>query len=717
MSCRLSSFFIVVLWCFMNSIYARDFFGQDKPDGAAQRKAFKVKTELMEIRAVVTDHKGRIVEDLKKEDFELLENDKPREVSFFSVTNMDGRDNLRLYKNTAKEKGVTPENAPRQMNTLPGRTTVVFVDNANLSFSSLNWAKQALRQFVNDRMTSRDLLAIATSNGNLGIAQQFTQDRQMLHFAIERIGYGRPTSRDSHFTPYLAARIVAGDKDALILAAQILAAEELIYDHPPFYSLTKARAIMIINEASYQREISLYALKGLIEQMIGMPGQRMIAFISDGFTMYGRDGSLKSDELQSVISLAVRSGVVVYAMDAKGLQPRPDASAPPVVALLDAIDPMGYFTASDHEKLDAMVAMAKDTGGEIYINSNDLSDALARAFDANRCYYVLAYYLTPDANANTFRNIHVRIRDHPEYTVRTARGYVPANSIRDKEDETIKTPQQRLIMAVNAPLRSTQLNVAAWADFIGDETDNQQVLLTIQFEGSDLRNEQQAEFPMIAVEILYTVYDSTGKQVDSVSAHIKGTLTPERMHQAQTNGYAFLKRLSLKPGVYQVRTGVREEITDRIGTATAWIEVPNLEHTKLVLSDLTFLNPIFEKVADSAPTNEGELRGIRTVQGVRIYPRDSVCGYYFRLYYNRNSLNESNILMKTELLQNSKPVKQSDWKPIPMNNGILNDKDWTYVGQKLDLTGLQPGIYELSLSVKDGRTNKVVLRSAVFAIE
>src|SRR5215510_5107410 len=51
--------------------------GQDQP--------IRVKTELINLRAVVTDKRGQSITDLKKEDFELMENGKPQEVSFFSI--------------------------------------------------------------------------------------------------------------------------------------------------------------------------------------------------------------------------------------------------------------------------------------------------------------------------------------------------------------------------------------------------------------------------------------------------------------------------------------------------------------------------------------------------------------------------------------------------------------------------------------------------------
>jgi VWFA-related protein len=717
MNRKLACLGIIVLLSSLDAISARDEVWQTKPGEDAREKTYKVKTELVEIRAVVTDRKGRIIEDLKREDFELLENDKPQEISFFSVSRVDGKESPPLTVNSAKAKTDEPESVPQQVSALPARTAVVYVDNANLSFSSLSWAKQSLRQFVNERMTLQDMVALVTSSGNLGIAQQFTRDRQMLRYAIEQISYGRPASWESSFTPYLAALVVAGDKYALELAVQIFEAEEGMKDLPPFFSLTKARARMIINEASYQREITLLTFKALVEQMIGLPGQRMIAFISDGFTMHGRDGSLKFDELRSVINLAVRSGVVIYTIDAKGLQPPPlDVSVQPQITQLKLTDTMGYFTASEHEQLDALVALAKDTGGEMYMNTNDLSGALGRAFDANRSYYVLAYYLKPDTDARKFRNIQVRVRKHSEYNVRTARGVAPADTARAQKDEA-KTPQQRLIQAINAPLPLTQLNISARADFIGNEMDSRQVLLTVQFEGDALHYRQQDQGRVFGVEILYTIYDTSGKQMDSLSTHVEGTMSSERMAQARTNGYMFSKRLSLKPGAYQVRVGVREEGSDRMGTAADWIEVPDLTRSKFTFSSPIFLDPLPEKDAVKDKIREGELRRIRMVQGVRVYPRDSVCGYFFRLYRGMKAFEGTNLTMKTELLQNIKPVKQGEWQSIPIQKTDIDNKGWTYVGRKLNFAGLKPGIYELSVNVKDSRSGKIIQRSAVFGIE
>ncbi|MDQ5839220.1 MAG: hypothetical protein M3379_20770, partial [Acidobacteriota bacterium] len=58
---------------------------QRPPAPADEEEVVRLNTELVQLRAVVTDRKGQPVENLKKEDFEVLENGQPREVSFFSL--------------------------------------------------------------------------------------------------------------------------------------------------------------------------------------------------------------------------------------------------------------------------------------------------------------------------------------------------------------------------------------------------------------------------------------------------------------------------------------------------------------------------------------------------------------------------------------------------------------------------------------------------------
>ena len=54
-------------------------------DLARQDQPVRLKADLIEVRAVVTDGNDRVVDNLKAEDFELLENGRPQQINFFSL--------------------------------------------------------------------------------------------------------------------------------------------------------------------------------------------------------------------------------------------------------------------------------------------------------------------------------------------------------------------------------------------------------------------------------------------------------------------------------------------------------------------------------------------------------------------------------------------------------------------------------------------------------
>ncbi|MGH9766187.1 MAG: VWA domain-containing protein [Blastocatellia bacterium] len=350
--------------------------GQNPQARAAQDQPIRVKTELIDLRAVVTDKRGQPITDLKKEDFELMENGKPQEVSFFSVVKIPGRGETRRSENPpATAPPSVPAGVTRADET-PGRTVVLYVDTLHLSAQSLLIVKQSLRKFIDDRLTDQDLTAIVTSAGSLGVVEQFTRDRRILRYAVDRLG-ARPNARDSLFSPYIAAMVDRGDREALQVARAIYAAEEhLPPSDPTITQMVQMRARQVLSEATYLRRAALITLREVVQRLSDLPGQRLLVMVSDGFTLFDTGGGQDTNDLQSVTSRAVRSGVVIYSIDAKGLQPP---------AIFDASlgnipnDPRisSYVSAAERDLENGLNALARDTGGEAFFNTNDTAGAMA----------------------------------------------------------------------------------------------------------------------------------------------------------------------------------------------------------------------------------------------------------------------------------------------------------------------------------------------------
>src|SRR6185295_8150447 len=100
-------------------------------------------------------------------------------------------------------------------------------------------------------------------------------------------------------------------------------------------------------------------------------------------------GSTESGDLQQAISKAVRSGVVVYSIDAKGLEAPADTDASLRGLTVNSMDgtlspglanrAMSYISASEKEARDGMTAIANDTGGAAYVKTNDINLALQKS--------------------------------------------------------------------------------------------------------------------------------------------------------------------------------------------------------------------------------------------------------------------------------------------------------------------------------------------------
>ncbi|MGH9761309.1 MAG: hypothetical protein ACREAC_10750, partial [Blastocatellia bacterium] len=117
------------------SISARQQSKDKSPD--QQDQAVKLKTNLIQLRAVVTDKKGRIIDNLTKEDFEVVDNGAPQVIDFFSVERVSAGSGTQPPAPNAPPTSAGAASAP-------GRILVLFVDALHLSLFSLTQAKQQL---------------------------------------------------------------------------------------------------------------------------------------------------------------------------------------------------------------------------------------------------------------------------------------------------------------------------------------------------------------------------------------------------------------------------------------------------------------------------------------------------------------------------------------------------------------------------------------------
>ena len=680
---------------------------QDQKKKAEQDWVVELKTVLVELRAVVTDRQGHLVQGLKKEDFELHEKGRPQDISSFAEERVGPPSISQRVTVANVAPGEPPPPAAE-----PARSLLLFVDTVNMAGPNLLRVKQSLKKFIDEQITDQDAVMVVTSGAMEGIPARFTRERNLLRHYVDKIAAWGASANNSYFTPALAADVRRESPYAIELAIKVLQSEEGLNPDmiPPnmLKQMCLGRAGEVLAQNAFRRNSILGTFRAAAELMSKAPGQRLMFLFSDGFSLLDVRGNVETVDLQQAISRAVRSGTVVFSINSKGLQAPLEIDASRRGPAYRAFDPSlqgrlaAYASASEKDEQDGMNAIAKDTGGDAFFRTNDVNWALKKSFEGNNVYYALAYY--PSTEGQGYRDIVLRVKGHPEYTVRTQKGYLASDVIKAAKAAGAKSPQRRLFDAIARPLPETALNVSASAHYLEVESDKAQVSIRLLIDGSRLTYHEMGDRSTLALEVAGTIYDRGGKLVTSFIEKIKGGVPLDQLSEVKASGFSYTKRLELKPGHYQVRIGALEPETENIGTANAWVDVPDLAKGKLELSSVLLA---------TAGEAQQPVGGLQQLDAIKAYKPGSMLVYYLMLYNAPSSI-ASDLTIRSEIALNDKVIYESEPQPVS-SRMVGKDNKGIEIGGQLNLD-LEPGFYALRVEIKD-KANHEFRRSVEFLVQ
>jgi Ca-activated chloride channel homolog len=128
---------------------------------AAQQPTFKSGTQVVSLFVTVADATKRLVPDLKQEDFEVFDNDKPQPITYFDAS-------------------IRPI------------TVVVMLDTSGSMTLSIELLKKAAEQFL-IRLLPDDRAKVGAFNDKLQISATFTNNRDQLISAAKDLDFGNGT--------------------------------------------------------------------------------------------------------------------------------------------------------------------------------------------------------------------------------------------------------------------------------------------------------------------------------------------------------------------------------------------------------------------------------------------------------------------------------------------------------------------------------------------
>lgn len=194
-------------------------------------------------------------------------------------------------------------------------------------------------------------------------------------------------------------------------------------------------------QASFQLMLraryTLDALNQLARYLSTLPGHKNVIWFSGSFPISVLpDGDLQDpfsavasaeEEYKETVDLLARSQVAVYPIDARGLMGMPMMSAANS-GRSNVKDPtaMGksqqkFFVATNSEH-SVMTEMAEQTGGEAFVDTNDLKTAITKVMEAGSNYYTITYTPTDQNPSKDYRKIEVKL-DRPGVKLNYRRSY------------------------------------------------------------------------------------------------------------------------------------------------------------------------------------------------------------------------------------------------------------------------------------------------------
>ena len=567
-----------------------------EPSGEAQ-DVIKFDTSLVQTDVMVFDKQGRFVDGLKPEQFQLKINNTQREVSFFEAVKSGTVTTTREDVAEAAKPGVKPTVLKTDAQK---RAVIFFVDDLHLAPDSLNRARRALLDFIDNRIATNDMVAITSPSGQVGFLQQLTDNKDALRLAVSRLSYKANTKTDMDQPPmseYIALKIRDGDEQAIVYYIQEIqkqhcysAGGQMICSVTPQAArqMVMNRANQIVVESAPSTDDTLRLLEGLMRTAAQIPGRKLMFVISDGFYLNDRKtGAI--DRIKKVTDAAGRAGVVIYTLDARGI-------VSDAIDLTNSkpLDSKGMLTGVGIGEIsasqDGLNAVAKDTGGQAFRNTNQpMHEWVEKVMDETSNYYLLAW--KPDneeQKKGKFKNIEVSIVGRPDLKVRVRTSYFKSAALpllttkKKSSKDSVKAREDDMRLVVDAPVAQHEVPTDVDLRFVQMPGFGTRVIATISIDESALTFDLSEGKLFADVDIAGIIYDDKGKPIDSVVGRLRifrrdpNALAPA--DGATTKQKRSIYRFStLVPGgLYQVRVGIRDLKSSRTGSAVDWVTVPKI---------------------------------------------------------------------------------------------------------------------------------------------
>jgi VWFA-related protein len=421
----------------------------------------------------VTDNRGQPVMDLQPSDFEISEDGARQNLLSATLVRVasaahtataetdrvERQDDRRISDQSTDQPASSVatmfEATPRAI-----ATALVF---GSLGPDSRLAAGAAARAYLSTLVPPQDYAGLFVIGSSLSTIEKFTNQPSKVLAAVERLSSTAPPSVRADALKVASSPAAAGldPKEPVTASADTNMgfmgnAERQrrleMVDPATGRVLTRDPTILLASletrlEDGYQRFLSEYdgqtmlaGLRGVIDALARLPGRKCVLLFAESFEVPSR----QKTNFETLIGRANYSNITIYTIDAAGLRVHSSDMETAQQVNVAGAQGVGDERRADgawtkeleqQEKLlsskpsAALGRLAKDTGGFLIENTNNLGAGFARMQRDRSTYYLLGYQSTNSSLDGSFRRVRVKVK-RPKTSVSARPGYVAVN-VRD----------------------------------------------------------------------------------------------------------------------------------------------------------------------------------------------------------------------------------------------------------------------------------------------
>ena len=549
---------------------------------------FSVESAMVVVDVTVRDGNGKLVDELKKEDFKIYEDNVPQNIVTYSAekvaigpvgTVVDlgaGKTEASpLQPQPVVNLALNPTAPAKKEDLANKRLVILFFDLSSLENENLIRSVDAARDFIAKQTGPQDLMAIATYSSTLSLVRDFTNDRDLLLKTLKEIA-----SEES-------------EESATATDTSTESSDEVFVPDSVQFNV-------------FNTDRRLSALETLAKMYREFPERKSLIYFSSGMTTTGVENNA---QIRSTVDTANRSNMSIYTVDSQGLVALPpggDASRGSAGS--GAFGGSGMMQQRNNlsGSQETLVTLSHDTGGRSFSDSNDLSLAMKQVQVDTNVYYVLGYFSSNSKEDGKYRKIRVEL-NRPGLKITHRPGYFAAKAFRQL---TQQEKDLQLTQAMNVERPFVDVPLILEADYFRKDSSTNYVPLSIEILGDGLQFEEKGANREGKFEFVAQASDPKGRITGVARDSVLVKLPVEKAEKLKSGGIFYSTGFQLRPGVHKLKFLVRDNVTGKLGSFEQPIEVPVFDLKKLTISSIVLGNQLANARGDagSSVTHQGAMR-------------------------------------------------------------------------------------------------------------